>query len=38
MKKNDSIIYSNRFNEIEKIQLPKLDYDYVVINPEVKIT
>ena len=35
--KNDSIIYSNRFNVYSEIQLPKLDYDYVVINPEVKI-
>mgnify|MGYP003298929001 CR=1 FL=1 len=35
--KNDSIIYSNRFNVYSEIQLPKLDYDYVAINPEVKI-
>ena len=35
--KNDSIIYSDRFNVYSEIQLPKLDYDYVVINPEVKI-
>ena len=35
--KNDSIIYSDRFNVYSEIQLPKLDYDYAVINPEVKI-
>ena len=35
--KNDSIIYSDRFNVYSEIQFPKLDYDYVVINPEVKI-
>ena len=35
--KNDSIIYSDRFNAYSEIQLPKLDYDYAVINPEVKI-
>ena len=34
--KNDSIIYSDRFNVYSEIQLPKLDYDYAVINPEVK--
>ena len=32
--KNDSIIYSDRFNVYSEIQLPKLDYDYVAINPE----
>ena len=35
--KNDTIIYSDRFNVYSEIQLPKLDYDYAVINPEVKI-
>ena len=35
--KNDSVIYSDRFNAYSEIQLPKLDYDYAVINPEVKI-
>jgi hypothetical protein len=35
--KNDSIIYSDRFNVYSEIQLPKLDYDYAVINPVVKI-
>ena len=35
--KNDSVIYSDRFNVYSEIQLPKLDYDYAVINPEVKI-
>ena len=35
--KNDSIIYSERFNAYKQIELPKLDYDYAVINPEVKI-
>ncbi len=35
--KSDSIIYSDKFNVYTEIQLPKLDYDYVAINPEVKI-
>ncbi len=35
--KNDSVIYSERFNAYSEIQLPKLDYDYAVINPEAKI-
>ena len=35
--KNDSIIYSDRFNVYSEIQLPKLDYDYVAINPDIKI-
>ena len=35
--KNDSVIYSDRFSAYSEIQLPKLDYDYAVINPEVKI-
>ena len=35
--KNDSIIYSERFNAYKQIELPKLDYDYVAVNPKVKI-
>ncbi len=35
--KNDSIIYSDRFNVYSEIELPKLDYDYVAVNPKVKI-
>ena len=35
--KNDSVIYSERFNTYKQIELPKLDYDYVAVNPKVKI-
>lgn len=35
--KNDSVIYSERFNAYKQIELPKLDYDYVAVNPKVKI-
>lgn len=35
--KNDSIIYSEKFNLFKEIELPKLDYDYVAINPDIKI-
>ena len=35
--KNDSIIETKYFNEYKKIEIPKLDYDYVAINPEIKI-
>jgi len=35
--KNDSIIYSEGFNAYKQIELPKLDYDYVAVNPKVKI-
>jgi len=35
--KNDSLIYSERFNAYKQIELPKLDYDYVAVNPKVKI-
>jgi len=35
--KNDSLIYSEGFNAYKQIELPKLDYDYVAVNPKVKI-
>ena len=35
--KNDSVIYSERFNTYKQIELPKLDYDFVAVNPKVKI-
>jgi len=35
--KNDSVIYSEKFNAYKQIELPKLDYDYVAVNPKVKI-
>ena len=35
--KNDSIIEKRFFEEYKRIELPKLDYDYVAINPDIKI-
>ena len=35
--KNDSIIEKRFFEEYKSIELPKLDYDYVAINPDIGI-
>ena len=35
--KNDSIIETRFFEEYKGIELPKLDYDYVAINPDITI-
>ena len=35
--KNDSIIEKRFFEEYKRIELPKLDYDYVAINPDIRI-
>ena len=35
--KNDSIIYSEIFNKTGKIELPKIDFDYVAVNPIIKL-
>tara|TARA_B000000477_G_scaffold44231_1_gene37527 strand:+ start:1999 stop:4779 length:2781 start_codon:yes stop_codon:yes gene_type:complete len=35
--KNDSIIEKRFFEEYKRIELPKLDYDYVAINPDITI-
>jgi hypothetical protein len=35
--KNDSIIYSEIFNKTGKIELPKIDFDYVAVNPVIKL-
>ena len=35
--KNDSIIKTRFFEEYKKIELPKLDYDYVAVNPDIGI-
>jgi hypothetical protein len=34
---NDSIIYSEIFNKTGKIELPKIDFDYVAVNPTIKL-
>ena len=35
--KNDSIIETRFFEEYKRIKLPKLDYEYVAINPDITI-
>ena len=35
--KNDSIIENIDFKEYKKIKIPNIDFDYVVINPEVSL-
>ena len=35
--KNDSVIYSEIFNKTGKIELPKIDFDYVAVNPIIKL-
>ena len=34
---NDSIIFSKIFNNTGKIEIPKIDFDYVAVNPVVKL-
>jgi len=35
--KNDSIIYSRLYEKTGKIKLPEIDFDYVAINPDIKL-
>ncbi len=35
--KNDSIIYSRLHEKTGKIELPKIDFDYIAINPDIKL-
>ena len=35
--KSDSIIYSKTFNKTGKIELPKIDFDYIAVNPIIKL-
>ena len=35
--KNDSIIYSRLYEKTGKIELPEIDFDYVAINPDIKL-
>ena len=35
--KNDSIIYSRLYDKTGKIELPKIDFDYIAINPDIKL-
>ena len=35
--KNDSIVYSRVFNKTGKIDLPEIDFDYIAVNPDIKL-
>ena len=35
--KNDSIIYSRLYEKTGKIELPEIDFDYIAINPNIKL-
>ena len=35
--KNDSIIYSRLYEKTGKIELPEIDFDYIAINPDIKL-
>ena len=35
--KNDSIVYSRIINKTGKIELPKINFDYVALNPNIKL-
>ena len=35
--KNDSIIYYRLYEKTGKIELPEIDFDYIAINPDIKL-
>ena len=35
--KNDSVVYSKMFKTYKNIKIPKIDFDYIAINPEIKL-
>ena len=35
--KNDTIIYSRLYEKTGKIELPEIDFDYIAINPDIKL-
>ena len=35
--KNDSIVYSKIYNKTGKIELPEVDFDYIAVNPSIKL-
>ena len=35
--KNDSIIYSKIYSKTGKIELPEVDFDYIAVNPSIKL-
>lgn len=34
---SDSVVFSEKFSSFKKFNIPEIDYDYVVINPSVKL-
>ena len=35
--KNDSIVYSKIYRKTGKIELPEVDFDYIAVNPNIKL-
>ena len=35
--KNDSIVYSKIYSKTGKIELPEIDFDYIAVNPNIKL-
>ena len=35
--KNDSIVYSKIYSKTGKIKLPEVDFDYIAVNPSIKL-
>ena len=35
--KNDSIVYSKLYSKTGKIKLPEVDFDYIAVNPSIKL-
>ena len=35
--KSDSIVYSKIFNKTGKIEIPEIDFDYIAVNPIIKL-
>ena len=35
--KNDSIVYSKIYSKTGKIELPEVDFDYIAVNPNIKL-
>ena len=35
--KNDSIVYSKIYSKTGKIKLPEVDFDYIAVNPRIKL-
>ena len=35
--KNDSIVYSKIYSKTGKVELPEVDFDYIAVNPSIKL-